>query len=76
MMGIRIVAQNVQPWEIDPKKLTNDCYTVIRDDGIIDVVRAAKRVEVFDHYYDLGIKLKHLELSWGRRNPKLQNPEW
>jgi len=75
-MAIRVVAQDVQLHEIDPKKLTTDCYTVQREDGVIDVVRASKRVEVFDHYYDLGIKLKRLELSWGRRNPKFMDPEW
>lgn len=75
-MTIRIVAQDVQLHEINPKKLTTDCYTVIREDGIIDVVRAGKRVEIFDHYYDLGIKLKNLNPSWGRRNPKLMDPEW
>jgi hypothetical protein len=76
MSNIRVVAQDVQLWEIDPKKLTTDCYTVIRKDGIVDVVRAGKMVYVFDHYHDLGIRLQKIEHSWGRRNPKFQDPEW
>lgn len=76
MNRIRVVAQEVQLWEIDPKKLTTDCYTVIRNDGVVDVVRAGKMATVFDHYHDLGIRLRKIENSGGRRNPKFQEPEW
>jgi hypothetical protein len=32
-------------------------------------------VDIFDHYYDLGIRLKSIDFSGGRRNPRLQDPE-
>lgn len=74
-MDFRIVAQDVQLWEVDPKKLTTDCYTIIRKDGIVDIVRG-KMVRIFDHYHDLGIRLQKIEHSGGCRNPKFQEPEW
>jgi ribosomal protein L36 len=72
---IRVIAQDVLPSDIDPKKLTNDCYIVVRRDGVIDVIKARRMVDIFDHYYDLGILLKSIDFSGGRRNPKLQEPE-
>lgn len=71
---VRVVAQDIQLYEIDPKKLTSDCMTVIRMDGIVDVVRAYKMVDIFDFYYDLGIDLKKILLSGGVLNPKTHNP--
>lgn len=72
--NIRVVAQGVKMQEIDPKKLTTDCMTVIREDGVIDVVRAYKMVDIFDHYHDLGVSLKRILLSGGVLNPKNQSP--
>lgn len=71
---VRVVAQDIQLYEVDPKKLTSDCMTVIRMDGVVDVVRAYKMVDVFDFYHDLGIKLKKILLSGGVLNPKNQEP--
>ena len=73
--NIRVIAQDVSPSDIDPKKLTNDCYVVVRKDGVMDVIKARRMVDIFDHYYDLGILLKSIDFSGGRRNPKLQDPE-
>jgi hypothetical protein len=72
---IRVIAQDVHLSDIEPKNLTNDCYVVVRKDGVIDVIKARRMVDIFDHYYDLGILLKSIDFSGGRRNPKLQEPE-
>lgn len=71
---VRVVAQDIQLYEIDPKKLTSDCMTVIRMDGVVDVVRAYKMVDIFDFYYDMDIRLKKIWLSGGVLNPKTQSP--
>jgi hypothetical protein len=74
MTKVRLVAEDVKLYNIDPRKLTSDCMTVIRMDGVVDVVRSYKMVDVFDMYHDLGIKLKKIELCGGVLNPKNQNP--
>jgi len=74
MTKVRLVAEDVKLYNIDPRKLTSDCMTVIRMDGVVDVVRSYKMVDVFDMYHDLGIKLKKIELCGGVLNPKTQNP--
>ena len=71
---VKVVAQDVKLYDIDPRKLTSDCMTVIRMDGVVDVVRAYKMVDIFDFYYDLDILLKKILLSEGVLNPKTQNP--
>ena len=73
---IRVIAQDVLLSEINPKNLTTDCYVVIRKDGVIDVIKARRMVDIFDHYYDLGILLKSIDFSGGRRNPKFQEPDF
>jgi len=72
---MKILHENVTLCDIDPSKLTSDCHTVIRKDGVVDIVRAAKMVDIFDVYHDLGVRLQRIEVSGGRRNPKLQSPE-
>ena len=72
---IRVIAQDVLLSDINPKNLTNDCYIVVRRDGVTDVIKARRMVDIFDHYYDLGIRLKSIDFSGGRRNPRLQEPE-
>lgn len=71
---VRVVAQDIQLYEVDPRKLTSDCMVVIRMDGVVDIVRAYKMVDIFDFYHDLDIKLKRIELSGGVLNPKTQSP--
>lgn len=71
---VKVVAQDVHLYDVEPSKLTSDCLVVIRKDGIVDIVRAYKMVDVFDHYYDLGILLKKISLSGGVLNPKTQSP--
>lgn len=71
---VRVVAQDIKLYEVDPRKLTSDCMTVIRMDGVVDVVRAYKMVDVFDFYYDIGVELKKIVLCGGVLNPKTQSP--
>jgi hypothetical protein len=71
---VKVVAQDIQLYEVEPSKLTSDCMVVIRKDGIVDIVRAYKMVDIFDHYYDLDIPLKKILLSGGVLNPKTQSP--
>lgn len=76
---IRVVGEDVNFGEIDQKFLTNDCYgiTYSEDDGsrlITDIVKG-RRVDIFDAYYDLGMKIKSIFLAGGRRNPKTSEAE-
>lgn len=71
---VTVVAENVKLYEIDPRKLTSDCMTVIRKDGVVDIVRSYKMVDIFDFYYDLEIELQKILLSGGVLNPKTQSP--
>ena len=73
---IRVVAQDITASEIKPGNLTTDCYIVKRKDGVIDIIKARRMVDIFDHYYDLGIDLLRIDYSGGRRNPKFQEPEF
>lgn len=75
MTKVRVVAQGVEPKLVDPKKLTSDCMTIVREDGIVDIIRCHKAVDAFDFYHDLGIRVKSINRSWGHRNPKFHEPE-
>jgi hypothetical protein len=70
----QVVKEGVNPREVDPKRLTNDCYFVYRKDGNVDIVRGPM-VRIFDLYYDLGILLTRIIHAKGIRNPKFQEPE-
>jgi hypothetical protein len=72
---MKILHENVTLCDIDPGKLTTDCHIVTRKDGVVDIVRAYKMVDIFDFYYDRDIRLQSIKLSGGTRNPKLQSPE-
>ena len=74
MSKVKMVKEDVNLYDINPRKLTSDCMTVIRMDGVVDVVRSYKMVDVFDMYHDLGIKLKKIEICGGVLNPKNQEP--
>lgn len=75
MSKVKVVAENVHLYDIVSSKLTTDCHTVIRKDGIVDVVRAYKMADIFDMYHDLGVRIHKIELSGGVLNPKTQQPE-
>ena len=72
---MKIIHENIHLYDIDPSKLMNDCHTVIREDGIVDVVRADKRTDIFDFYWDRNILLHKIEISGGIRNPRRESAE-
>jgi hypothetical protein len=75
MSKVKVVAEDVKLYDIIPGQLTSDCHTVIRKDGTVDVVRAYKMVDIFDVYYDLGVRIQKVQLSGGTLNPRTQSPE-
>ena len=72
---MKVVAEDVNLYDIIPGQLTSDCHTVIRKDGVVDIVRAYKMVDIFDVYYDLGVRIQKVQLSGGTLNPRTQSPE-
>jgi len=74
MPKVQVVAENLSLYEINPRQLTTDCHTVIRKDGVVDVVRAYKMSDIFDFYHDLGIRIQRIELSGGVLNPRTSKP--
>jgi hypothetical protein len=75
MSKVKVVAEDVNLYDIIPGQLTSDCHTVIRKDGVVDIVRAYKMVDIFDVYYDLGVRIQKVQLSGGTLNPRTQPPE-
>lgn len=73
---VKLIAEDIHLYDIIPKELTSDCYTVIRMDGTVDIVKSSRMVDVFDLYYDLGVKLKRIEMSGGLRDPRFQEPQF
>lgn len=76
---IRVVGEDVEIGQVDVKFLTNDCYgiTYSEEEGgrlMTDIVKG-RRVDIFDAYYDLGMKIKSIFMVGGRRNPKNSEPE-
>lgn len=74
-LSARIVKENVDPGDIHPRQLTNDCYYVHHKSGQIDIARAGKMVDVFDTYHDRGVVLTRIKHAEGRLNPKFQDPQ-
>lgn len=75
MRQVKVLLQDVETSELDPKKLTNDCMLVIRKDGLKDIVKSSRMVDVFDLYHDLGISIERIDNHFGFRNPKFESPE-
>ena len=75
MKGVKILLEDTDPNALNKKKLTTDCYLVVRKTGEKDIVRAKKMVDVFDFYYDRCILLSKIDFAGGTRNPKFQEPE-
>ena len=72
---MRLLRSDLDPSEINPKNLTNDCKYVERANGRIDLVREFSSVRIFDHYWDQGIRIRRIWHAGGTRNPKFQEPE-
>lgn len=45
------------------------------DDIKCDAVRAHKMADIFDSYFDMGIKVFGIKSGYGKIRPKLYNPE-
>jgi hypothetical protein len=75
MSKVHTLKESVDPDLIEPRRLTNDCYIVVRKDNTVDVVRSQKMVDVFDFYHDRDIPLRNIFMSGGRLNPRLQSPQ-
>lgn len=72
---MQLLRSDLDPKEINPRNLTNDCKYVERANGRIDLVREFSSVRIFDHYWDQGIRIKRIWHAGGTRNPKFQQPE-
>jgi hypothetical protein len=75
MSKVSVVAENVHLSELFPSQLTTDCHYVFREDGTIDVVKAYRKADIFDTYYDINIPLKEIRISGGTLNPRTKTPE-
>jgi hypothetical protein len=75
MTKVSILLENIDPTDIEPRRLTNDCKFVQRTTGEIDLVRCHKMVDIFDYYYDRTIKLSRIWHAGGTGNPKFQKPD-
>ena len=73
---MKVLKEDVDLATLVPKNLTNDCKFVRRATGEIDLVRCYKTVQIFDHYWDRGIKILKIWHAGGTRNPKFQEPEF
>lgn len=75
MNKIKVVKEDVDPNILRLSNLTSDCMLVERTDGICDLVRSYKMVDVFDVYHDLGVGVRSIRLLGGSLNPKNHNPK-
>lgn len=76
---IKVIAEDIEFSQVNVKYLTNDCYVIFysEEEGeriISDIVKG-KRVDIFDEYYDLGMKIRRIDLAGGYRNPKNSDSE-
>jgi hypothetical protein len=71
-----VLAEDIDLANVSNQTLTNDCKFVRRATGEVDIVRCYKSVQVFDYYWDRGIKIVKIWHAGGIRNPKFQDPEW
>jgi hypothetical protein len=72
---MQLLRSDLDPKEINPRNLTNDCKYVERVNGRVDLVKEFSSVRIFDHYWDQGIRIKRIWHAGGTRNPKFQQPE-
>lgn len=75
MTKVSVVVEDVDPREIPLSELTTDCHFVIREDGKTDIVKAYRKVDIFDTYYDIGIPLREIRISGGTLNPRSKTPK-
>jgi hypothetical protein len=77
MTKVLTVLEGIDPKDLDLSTLPTDCHTVCREDGVIDIMRAQKKTDIFDLYYDLGIALKSITVTGGKISPRMmpQQPQ-
>ena len=71
---MKTLKESIDPNDFAPKDLTNDCYFVFREGGTVDLVSSQKRVDIFDIYWDLGVKLVEIRPAGGHLNPRIAEP--
>jgi len=72
---MKILKENVEVSQVNPRNLTTDCKFVSRSTGEVDIVRSYSSVRIFDYYWDRSIKITRIWHTGGTRNPKFQEPE-
>jgi hypothetical protein len=72
---MKILKEDIDTKDFKSNQLTTDCKFVRRISGDVDLVRAKAMVQVFDYYWDRGIKITRIWHAGGTRNPKFQEPE-
>ena len=76
---IKVIGEDVDFPQVDPKYLTNDCYVIYyseeEGDRVITDIVKGRKVDIFDEYYDLGVKIYRINLAGGYRNPKNSQSE-
>lgn len=76
-MKPKYIHQNCDKILANDKTLPSDSYLVSYFDEennvFYDIVRGVTRVEIFDHYYDMGIQLKSIDFTKGVIRPNLWN---
>lgn len=76
-MKPKYIHQNCDKILANDKKLPSDSYLVTyldeEEQVFYDIVRGASRAEIFDYYYDMGIKLKSIDFTKGIIRPNLWN---
>ena len=77
--GVYIIHSNCDPELAKDRSLPHTAHLVEFDDGngvVYDIVTAAKKVDIFDYYWDKYRNLISMIQTEGRANPKLwQDPK-
>tara|TARA_Y100000004_G_scaffold186555_1_gene238240 strand:+ start:450 stop:704 length:255 start_codon:yes stop_codon:yes gene_type:complete len=77
--GVYIIHANCDPELAKDRSLPNTAHLVEFDDGngvVYDIVTAAKKVDIFDYYWDKYRNLKSMTQAEGRVSAKLwQDPK-
>ena len=74
--GVYIIHANCDPELAKDRSLPHTAHLVEFDDGngvCYDIVTAAKKVDIFDHYWDKYRSVLSMKQTDGKINPKLWN---
>lgn len=70
-----VIAENINPEDINLFDLTKDCVFVYKEDETVDIMKVSKMSDAFDYYHDQQIKLNKIIWTGGLRNPKVDKPK-